>query len=179
RECCLDREIAASGYTKEMQEDGELLYPSGSEGDDSATELLEFVEGSEDKLNYFSKDEESSADLTSEVGDVSESKTSNNTVYSSEEEAETAGSSEDTQSLNMSELSSALENAEGQNMHWKLSKDAESSETDFSKSKRITENAAEVENQRGEGECSKDKENEDECPELVDSSALDEKFGHY
>ncbi|KAM6036873.1 serine/threonine-protein kinase RIO2 isoform 2-T2 [Theristicus caerulescens] len=176
RECCLDREIAASGYTKEMQEDGELLYPPGSDEDGNATEVSEFVEDAENKLNFFGKDKENNADFMYEVGDFSESRTFNDF---SKEEPDTTESSENTQTLNMLKLSSALEEVEGQAMLWKSGEDAESSAIAFFESKSITENAAEVENQTGQGGCSNDKENGDECPDLVDLSTLNEKFRHY
>ncbi|NWW80267.1 RIOK2 kinase, partial [Climacteris rufus] len=176
RECSLDKEIAASGYAKEMQEDGELLYPPGSEEDDSTTEVLELAGGAENELSFFSKDKENSEDFMCEVGDFSESRASDNTVSSSEEEADAAERGENTQRLSMAELSSALENAE---RPWKSSEDAESSAVTSFKGRRVTEDAAEVEDQAGQGRSSEGKENEDECPELVDSSALNEELGHY
>ncbi|KGL97020.1 Serine/threonine-protein kinase RIO2, partial [Charadrius vociferus] len=178
KECSLDREIAASGYTKEMQADGELLYPPGSDEDDNTTEVSEFVEDAENNLNFFSKDKEMNADIMYEVGDFSESRTSDNFMYS-DEEADATESSENTQRLNMSKLSSALEKVEGEAMVWKTDEDAESPAVIFFKGKSITENAAEVENQTGQGGCSNDKENEDKCPDLVDLSTLNENVSHY
>uniref|UniRef100_A0A8C8AVL2 Serine/threonine-protein kinase RIO2 n=1 Tax=Otus sunia TaxID=257818 RepID=A0A8C8AVL2_9STRI len=87
RECSLDREVAASGYTKEMQEDGDLLYPPDSDEDDSKTELSEFVEDAENKLKFFNKDKENNTDLMYEVGDFSESRTSNNFIEDAESSA--------------------------------------------------------------------------------------------
>ncbi|XP_074426241.1 serine/threonine-protein kinase RIO2 isoform X1 [Larus michahellis] len=176
RECSLDREIAASGYAKEMEEDGELLYPPGSDEDDNTTES-EFVEDAENKLNFFTKDKENNADFMYEMGDFSESRTSNNFTCTNEE-ADTTESSENTQRLNMSKLSSALEEVEGQTMLWKLSEDGGSSAVVFIKDKTITKNAAEVENQTGQEGCCSDKENEDKCPDLVDLSALNENIMH-
>lgn len=161
-----------------MQEDGELLYPPGSDEDDNTTEVSEFVEDAENNLNFFSKDKENNADFMCEVGDFSESRTSNNFMYS-DEEADTTESSENTQRLNMSKLSSALEKVEGQAMLWKTDEDAESPAAVFFEGKSITENAAEVENQTGQGGCSNDKENEDKCPDLVDLSTLNENISHY
>ncbi|KFQ66890.1 Serine/threonine-protein kinase RIO2, partial [Phaethon lepturus] len=177
RQCSLDREIAASGCTKEILEDGELLYPPGSDEDDNTTEVSEFVEDAENKLNFFSKDKENNAGFIYEVGDFSESRTSSNFMCSNEE-ADTTGSSENTQRLNMSKLSSALEKVEEQAMLWKSSEDAESSAVAFFKGKSVTENAAEVKNRAGQGGCCNDK-NEDKCPDLIDLSTLNEKFRHY
>lgn len=178
RECFLDTEIAASGYTKEMQEDGELLYPPGSDEDDHEAETSEVVEDAENKLNFFSKDKEYNTDFMYGVDDLSESTTCDN-FMDSNEEADTTESSENTQRLNMSKLSSALEKVEGQTMLWKSSEDAESSEIAFFIGKNITGNAAEVENQTGQGGCCNDEEHEDKCHNLVDLSSLNEKFKHY
>ncbi|KFV98994.1 PREDICTED: serine/threonine-protein kinase RIO2-like, partial [Eurypyga helias] len=176
RECSLDREIAASGYTKEMQEDDEV-YPPGSDENDTSLVLSEFVEDAENMLNFFSKDKENNADFMCEVGDFSESRTSSNFMCSNEE-ADATESSENTQKLNMANLSSALEKVEGQAMLWNSGEDAESSEVLLFKGKGVTENAAEVENQTGQRGCCDDKENEDKCPDLVDLSTSDEKFRH-
>ncbi|XP_056369002.1 serine/threonine-protein kinase RIO2 isoform X2 [Oenanthe melanoleuca] len=177
RECSLDKEIAASGYAKDMQEDGERLYSASSDEDDNM-EGLELAEDAEKEPNYFSKNEENSEDFTCEVGDFSESRASDATS-SCEEAAEEAESSENTQRLNMAGLSAALENAEGPPVPWKSSEDAESSAITYFKDKRLTENAAELEGQAGQGECWEGKESEDECPELVNSSSLNEEFSHY
>ncbi|NWQ72250.1 RIOK2 kinase, partial [Neopipo cinnamomea] len=179
RECSLDKEIAASGYAKEMQEDDDLLYPPGSDKDDNTTEVLELVEDAENELNFLSKDGENNEDFTYKVGDFSESRTSDNAVCSSEEEADTAECRENTQRLSMVELSSALEKAGRQAMLWKCSGDAESSAITSFKGKSINKNAVEVEDQRGQRGSCKDKENEDEFPELADSSTLNEEFRHY
>ncbi|XP_040435990.1 serine/threonine-protein kinase RIO2 isoform X2 [Falco naumanni] len=175
RECSLDREIAASGYTKEMLEDDDLLYPPGSDEDDNTTEISEFVEDAENKLNFFTKDKDNYEDFMSEMGYLSESKTCDNFMYVNEE-ADTTESSENTQRLSMSKLSSALEEVEGQAMLQKSGEDAESSAIAFFKDKSITENAAEVKNHTGQEECCNDEENEDKCPDLVDLSTLNEKF---
>ncbi|NWR93637.1 RIOK2 kinase, partial [Furnarius figulus] len=176
RECSLDREIAASGYTKEMQEDGELLYPPGSDEDDNTTEVLELEEDAENDLSFFSKGEEKNEESMYKVGDFSESRTSGNDQCSSEGEAE---SRENAQRLDMSELSSALEEARGHATLWEPTEPAESSAITSFKGKGTNENAAEVENQVDQLERSKDKENEDECPELVNLSALNEEFRNY
>ncbi|KAM6392215.1 serine/threonine-protein kinase RIO2 [Rhynochetos jubatus] len=177
RECSLDREIAASGYTKEMQEDDEVVYPSDSDDNDTSLVLSEFVEHAENKPNFFSKNKENNGDLMYEVDDLSESRTSSNLMCSNEE-VDITEHSENTQRLDMSELSSALEKVEGQAMLWKSSEDAESSAIPLSKGKSITENAAEVKNQTSQRGCCDDKENEDKCPDLVDLSTSNEKFGH-
>ncbi|KAM6230390.1 serine/threonine-protein kinase RIO2 [Porphyrio hochstetteri] len=175
RECSLDREIAASGYIKEMQEDGELYFSPGSD-DDNTSEVSEFVEDAENMVNLLSKDEDN-ADCMYEVDDVSESRTFNDFMYS-DEEADTAESNEDTQRLDMSKLSSALEKVEGQAVLWKSGEEAESSEVPVFEGKSISENAAEAENQTDQKGCCNDGKNEDKCPDLVDLATLNEKFRH-
>ncbi|NXQ25153.1 RIOK2 kinase, partial [Alaudala cheleensis] len=172
RVCSLDKEIAASGYAKEMQEDGELLHLAGSDEDDN-TEVLELAEDAEKELNFFSKKEGNSEDFTSEAGDFTESRAWDSTMSSSEEEADAA---ENTRRLKMAELSSALEKAEGPDVPCKSS---ESSAMTSFKGKRVPVNAAELEDQAGQVGCCEGKENEDECPELVNSSTLNEEFSHY
>uniref|UniRef100_A0A8B9I5X2 non-specific serine/threonine protein kinase n=2 Tax=Anser brachyrhynchus TaxID=132585 RepID=A0A8B9I5X2_9AVES len=173
RESSLDVEIAASGYTKEMQEDDELLYPVGSDEDDHTTEEREFVEDAESNASILSQDKENNADFIYEV--VSESRTSEDLYHS--KDAEATESSENSRRLSMSELSSALEKVEGQPVLWKSSEDAESCAIGFSEHKRIPENAAE--NQMGPGEGCSGKDNEDECPDLVDLSTLNKELMPY
>ncbi|XP_051473155.1 serine/threonine-protein kinase RIO2 isoform X1 [Apus apus] len=175
RECCLDREIAASGYTKEMQEDGELLYPPGSDEDDNTTEVAEFVEDAESTLSFLT-DKENNANFMCEVGSFSERKPSED-FTSSNEEAVITESSENTERLDVSKLSSALQEAEGQAVLWKSGEEgAESSELAFFEGRSTTENTAEVKNQTWQEEHCSDKEIEEKCPDLVDLSSLNKKF---
>ncbi|KAM8792732.1 serine/threonine-protein kinase RIO2 [Eudromia elegans] len=175
RECSLDIEIAASGYTKEMQEDDELLYPAGPDEEDHKKGTSEFVEDPESTLNLLSSDKDDCGDLN-EVDDFSESSSSEGLMNCSEE-ADMTESSENTQRLSMSELSSALEQVEEQPVN--TNNDAESSVIAVTEDKKISENAAEVENQTGPGESIDDKDNEDECPELIDLSTLNKQFRPY
>ncbi|XP_068523076.1 serine/threonine-protein kinase RIO2 isoform X1 [Anas acuta] len=168
RESSLDIEIAASGYTKEMQEDDELLFPECSDEDDHTTEEREFVEDAESNANFLSQDKENNADFIYEV--VSETRTSEDLYHS--EDAESTESSENSQGLSMSELSSALEKVEGQPVLLKSSEDAESCALGFSEHK-IPDNAAE-----NQTEGSSDKDN-DECPDLVDLSTLNKELRPY
>ncbi|NXU47078.1 RIOK2 kinase, partial [Turnix velox] len=168
RECSLDKEIAASGYTKEMEEDGNLLYPPGS---DEGTTDSEFVRSAENELHFFRKSEENKADLECDMVDFSESSTSNVFICSNEE----TNSIKYTQKLNMLELSSALEEVEEQTMLCESSEDSGSFEAVFIKEK---EDAAEVKNQTGQRGCCSGKENEDKCPDVVDLSAVNGNILH-
>ncbi|NWR71787.1 RIOK2 kinase, partial [Centropus unirufus] len=176
RECCLDREIAASGYTKEMEEDGELLYPPHSDEDDNTTEISQFLEDAEDKFEFHSKDEENDTEFMYDVDDFSERRTSE-VFMCSNEEADTTESCESAQRLNMSKLSPALEKIEGQAELGKSGENAEGSAVTSFEGKGIIENG-EDENQAGQEGCCNDKEKGDKCHHLVDLSALDEQFRH-
>ncbi|XP_019465665.2 serine/threonine-protein kinase RIO2 [Meleagris gallopavo] len=175
RESSLDIEIAASGYTKEMQEDDELLRPSGSDEDDHAAEVSEFEEFAESNLKFFRSNQEDNAELIQE--EDSESRTSEDAVYHNEE-ADTTETSENLQKLSLSELSSAINKVEVQPVHCKSSEAAESCVTVFSEHERMLEGTSE--NQAAQGECCIDKDNEDdECPDLVDLSTLNKKLKPY
>ncbi|XP_025899897.1 serine/threonine-protein kinase RIO2 [Nothoprocta perdicaria] len=177
RECSLDIEIAASGYTKEMQEDDELLYPAGPDEEDHKTSTSELVEDPESTRSLPISDKDDGGDVN-EVDDFSESSSSKGLMNCSEE-ADMTESTENTQRLSMSELRSALEQVEGQPTLWNTNNDAESAVIAFTEDKTGTENAAEVENQTGPGEGPDDKDNEDECPDLIDLSTLNKQFRPY
>ncbi|NXJ09342.1 RIOK2 kinase, partial [Odontophorus gujanensis] len=174
RETSLDIEIAASGYTKEMQEDDELLRPSGSDEDNCTAEVSDFEEFAESNFKLFRSDQEDNAEFIHE--EDSESRTSEDAVYHSE--VADNKSSECLQKLSMSELSSALDKVEGQPLHCKSSEDAESCATDFSEHGRMLEDTSE--NQTAQGEHCTDKDSEDdECPDLINLSTLNKKLKPY
>ncbi|XP_021236877.1 serine/threonine-protein kinase RIO2 [Numida meleagris] len=175
RETSLDIEIAASGYTKEMQEDDELLHPSGSHEDDYTAEVSEFEEFTESNLKFFRSNQEDNAEFIHE--EDSESRTSEDAVYHSEV-ADATESSENLQRLSMAELSSALDEVERQPIHCKCSEDPESCAAVISQCGRMLEDTSE--NQTTQGEHCIDKDNEDdECPDLIDLSALNRKLKPY
>ncbi|XP_024074687.1 serine/threonine-protein kinase RIO2 [Terrapene carolina triunguis] len=174
RECSLDVEIAASGYTKEMQEDDELLYPAGPDEEDYKTSGVKTVDDVDGKVNLYTT-EENKINFTDELEDDTESKSSKVLVNSSKE-VDIADSSKKAESLDMTEFSHALEKVEGQIIAGKASNNAESSAIDFSEDERRTENTTKIEDHIGQGEDPADKEYEDECPDLVDLSTLNREF---
>uniref|UniRef100_A0A8D0GDP5 Serine/threonine-protein kinase RIO2 n=1 Tax=Sphenodon punctatus TaxID=8508 RepID=A0A8D0GDP5_SPHPU len=117
RACCLDVEIAASGYTKEMQEEDELLYPTGPDEEDHETEFPPLVEDLEGKIKF-----KSSKDL-----------------LQSSEDDDTA---ESAQSLDMTEVRYGLEEAEGQIIAARIQGNAKSSNIDFSEDEKKIESRA-------------------------------------
>ncbi|XP_065262340.1 serine/threonine-protein kinase RIO2 isoform X2 [Emys orbicularis] len=174
RECSLDVEIAASGYTKEMQEDDELLYPAGPDEEDYKTVFTPLVDDVDGKVNLYTT-EENKINFTDELEDDTEIKSSKVLVNSSKE-VDIADSSKKAESLDMTEFSHALEKVEGQIIAGKASNNAESSAIDFSEDERRTENTTKIEDHIGQGEDPADKEYEDECPDLVDLSTLNREF---
>ncbi|XP_074851392.1 serine/threonine-protein kinase RIO2 isoform X2 [Carettochelys insculpta] len=172
RECSLDVEIAASGYTKDMQEDDELLYPAGPDEEDCKTVLVDDLDG---KVDLCTTEEEEKTNFTDEREDNVESRSSEVLACSSKE-VDIADSSKKAQSLDMTELSHALEKAEGQIGFSSNNSNAESSAIDFSEDEKRTENSTKIEDRAGQGEYSADKEHEDECPDLVNLSTLNREF---
>ncbi|XP_039400424.1 serine/threonine-protein kinase RIO2 isoform X1 [Mauremys reevesii] len=173
RECSLDVEIAASGYTKEMREDDELLYPAGPDEEDYKTVFIPLVDDFDGEVNLYTTEE--NKNFTDELEDDAESKSSKVLVNSSKE-VDIADSSKKAESLDMTEFSHALEQVEGQIIAGKASNNAESSAIDFSGDEKRTENTTKIEDHIGQGEDPADKEYEDECPDLVDLSTLNREF---
>ncbi|XP_077203799.1 serine/threonine-protein kinase RIO2 [Paroedura picta] len=165
KECSLDIEIAASGYTKEMQEDDELLYPAGLDDEGHKAEFSPPEQGAEGKGRFCRAPERG---FTDEVEDDSEE-----SEQTSEEE-DSADESE--QSLGLKELCSVLQSVEGQIIAAGDRAEATSSVIDFSEDNKKIEKSIKIEDQTGQGEDPADKENEDECPELVDLSRLNREF---
>uniref|UniRef100_A0A8C9EVX9 Uncharacterized protein n=1 Tax=Pavo cristatus TaxID=9049 RepID=A0A8C9EVX9_PAVCR len=156
-----------------MQEDDELLRPSGCDEDDHTAEVAEFEEFAESNFKFLRSNQEDNTELI-HVED-SESRTSEDAMYHNEE-ADTTETSENLQKLSLSELSSALDEVEGQPVHCKSSEDAESCV--FSEHEGMLESTSE--NQATQGERCIDKDNEDdECPDLVDLSTLNKKLNPY
>ncbi|XP_006130508.1 serine/threonine-protein kinase RIO2 [Pelodiscus sinensis] len=172
RECSLDIEIAASGYTKEMQEDDELLYPAGPDEEDYKTVLVDDLD---EKVNLCTADVENKGNFTDELEDDAKNKSSKVLVCSSKD-VDIADSGKKAQSLDMTELSHVLEEAEGQMNAGKANSNAESSAIDFSEDEKRIENTTKIEDHVGQGEDPADKEYEDECPDLVDLPSLHREF---
>lgn len=165
REDTLDVEVSASGYTKEMQADDELLHPVGP--DDIETE-----EGSE----FSFSDEE-----VSEKPKVcrSENQNERNSVDESVDccygssgdleqikEDDLSEESADADNFDITEFSQALEEIKGQVVE-------NNSVTEFSGEKNNTENDTRQDGKTGQGGIPMGSEEyEDECPHLIALSSL-------
>lgn len=175
RESSLDIEIAASGYTKEMQEDDELLHPLRSDEDDHTAEVSESEEFAESNLKFFRSNQEDNVELIHE--EDSESRTSEDATYNNEE-ADTTETSENLQKLSLTESSSALDKVEGQPVCCKSSEDGVSYVTLFPEHERMLEGTSKNKATQGDHCIDKDKE-DDECPDLVDLSTLHKTLKPY
>lgn len=168
KECSLDVEIAASGYTKEMQEDDELLYPASLDDEGHKAELSPAGQDAEgEKRSCSATDLETETDFTDDVEDASE-----DLGQTSEEDS----ANESEHSLDLKELHSALQPVEEQIIAAGDAAKAVSSEIYFSVDKKKMEKSTKTEDHTGQGEDPADKENEDECPDLVDLSTLNREF---
>ncbi|XP_004420402.1 PREDICTED: serine/threonine-protein kinase RIO2 [Ceratotherium simum simum] len=171
REDSLDVEVSASGYTKEMQADDELLHPLGPDDKNIETE-----EGSEFSLS----DEE-----VSEKTKVCRSK--NESEQNSREElvdccCRSSGDLEqikednlseeiaDAHNFEMTEFSQTLEEIKGQVVE-------NSSVTECSGEKKKTANDTRQDGKTGYGGIpTGSEEYEDECPHLIALSSLNKEF---
>ncbi|XP_026310075.1 serine/threonine-protein kinase RIO2 isoform X1 [Piliocolobus tephrosceles] len=171
REDTLDVEVSASGYTKEMQADDELLHPLGPDDKNIETEErseFSFSDGevAEKAEVYRSENEseqnsleESEACYCRSSGDPEQIK-----EYSLSEESAYA------RSFEMTEFSQALEKIKGQVVE-------NNSVTEFSEEKNRTENYNGQDGQRVQGGVpAGSEEYEDECPHLIALSSLNREF---
>lgn len=171
REDSLDVEVSASGYTKEMQADDELLHPVGPDDKDTETE-----EGSEfsfsdeevpEKAKVYRSENQSERNSVDESvhcccsssGDLEEIKADN----LSEE-------STDAHNFEMTGFNQALEEIKGQVVENK-------SVTEFSEEKNKTENDMRQDGKTGQGGIpTGSEEDEDECPHLIALSSFNKEF---
>ncbi|XP_003817976.1 serine/threonine-protein kinase RIO2 [Pan paniscus] len=171
REDTLDVEASASGYTKEMQADDELLHPLGPGDKNSETK-----EGSEfsfsdgevaEKAEVYRSENESEQNCLEESegcycgssGDPEQIK-----------EDSLSEESADARSFEMTEFDQALEEIKGQVVE-------NNSVTEFSEEKNRTENYNRQDGQRVQGGVpAGSDEYEDECPHLIALSSLNREF---
>lgn len=169
REDSLDVEVSASGYTKEMQADDELLHPVGP--DDIETE-----EGSEFS---FSDEEVSEQAKVYRSENQSERKSVDESVdccgrlsgdLEQIKEGDVSEESADAHNFDMTEFNQALEEIKGQVVE-------NNSVTHFSGEKNNTENDTRQDAKRGQGGSpTGSEEYEDECPHLIALSSLNKEF---
>uniref|UniRef100_H2ZSD4 Serine/threonine-protein kinase RIO2 n=1 Tax=Latimeria chalumnae TaxID=7897 RepID=H2ZSD4_LATCH len=161
KESSLDVEITASGYTKEMQEDDELLHPVGpEEGDEEeGAKPVQPQREFESKCIALTNDME-------QPGSSSEES----------EDEDVAGDSGNLQALGMAELKPAIEELEGQSSSGKDRDNGDCSVIDFSGEERRFENTKDTEDRTDQSDEPADLEDRDECPDLVDLSSVNKEF---
>lgn len=171
RACSLDVEIAASGYTKEMQEDDELLHPGGPE-DKTEDNTLQFLGDEESKTHTCNTEEDHKVlDDSDDSETLSSDGLNQEDLVSQKEER-----GQILQCLNLAEFSLALEELEGKNIGAKPC-NKESPEMACVDDVKVDENTI-----LDPGEAGQDKptaylrEYEEECPDLVALSASNKEF---
>ncbi|KAJ1208510.1 hypothetical protein NDU88_003895 [Pleurodeles waltl] len=167
RACSLDVEIAASGYTKEMQEDDELLHLGGPEDE------------TEDDPSQFVGDEETHTCDTEEDHKVLDDSDGSESLSSDGLNEEDLDSQKEEkgqirQGLDLAEFSLALQELEGKSIG---EKPVDNPEMDCVEDVKVNENGT-----LDTGEAGQDKPTayigkyEDECPDLVALSAANKEF---
>ncbi|XP_022360574.1 serine/threonine-protein kinase RIO2 isoform X2 [Enhydra lutris kenyoni] len=171
REDSLDVEVSASGYTKEMQTDDELLHPVGP--DDKITETedeSEFSHSDEEmleKAKVYSLENHSDRNSTDETADCC-------CISSGDleqiKEDDLSDESADAHNFEIPEFSQALEEIEEQVVN-------NSSVTECSEEKNKTENDTSQNGKAGQGGiCMGYEEYEDVCPHLIALSSLNKEI---
>lgn len=171
REDSLDVEVSASGYTKEMQVDDELLHPLGPDDGNSATERgsdcsLSDEEASEEAKVCRSENESEKSSVDEASGHCPRSpgelkQTKQDSLF-----GECAG----IHVFEMTGFSQALEEVKGQVVESNLT-------TELSGEKNRTENGTWQDGLTGPGGVPAGPEEcEDECPDLIALSSLNKEF---
>ncbi|XP_076125665.1 serine/threonine-protein kinase RIO2 [Alosa pseudoharengus] len=158
RECSLDVEISASGYTKAMQQDDELLHPEGPEGG---------LEQSEDEEDPAEGGSEPTDPCTEDIVDLEEYK---------QAMLELEG-------LRLGEDTRASQRDPDDDPNRKQTDKQPDSQSELEHNVDETDTRTEAVPEEHEGEvctsprCDEElQEEDDECPDLVDLSAINKEF---
>ena len=169
REDSLDVEVSASGYTKEMQADAELLHPVGP--DDTETE-----EGSDFSFSDEEVSEKAKVRRSENPGEQNSVEESVDCCCRSPgdleqvQEDDLSEQSAAAHYFDMTKFSQALEEMKGQVVE-------NNSATEFSGEEDKTENDTRQDGETGRGgNPASSEEYEDECPHLVALSSLNKDF---
>ncbi|KAF3821850.1 hypothetical protein GH733_009892 [Mirounga leonina] len=171
REDSLDVEVSASGYTKEMEADGELLHPVGPDDKNTETEnRSEFSHSDEEmseKAKVCSLENQSDRNSTDETADCC-------CISSGDleqiKEDDLSEESADAHNFEIPEFIRALEEIEGQDVD-------NSSVTECSEEKNKTENDTRQDGKAGQGGIPMGSEEyEDACPHLIALSSLNKEI---
>lgn len=171
REDSLDVEVSASGYTKEMQADDELLHPLGP--DDKITETEEESDFSFSDEEVLEKHQVLTSELENELnpGDKSDDCCHRSSGdFKQVKEDGLSEQSADVSSFEVTELNQALEEIKTQVL-------THSSVTGFSEESNGTENDTRHGGQTGPWRSPAGSEEcEDKCPDLIALSSMNKEF---
>uniref|UniRef100_A0A0P6K281 Serine/threonine-protein kinase RIO2 n=1 Tax=Heterocephalus glaber TaxID=10181 RepID=A0A0P6K281_HETGA len=168
REESLDVEVSASGYTKEMQADDELLHPVGPDDKNTETEEGSDFSFSDDEVSENAK--VCGSEVESEQYAVDESRGCYSTSdHEQVKEDSLAEESAHSKNFEMTEFSQPLEEIKGQIVE-------SSCTTEFSEENR-NENDTMREGQTSQGGSpAGSEEDDDDCPCLINLSSLNKEF---
>ncbi|XP_057396887.1 serine/threonine-protein kinase RIO2 isoform X3 [Balaenoptera acutorostrata] len=171
REDSLDVEVSASGYTKEMQADDELLHPVGPDDKNIETEEESEFSFSDEEISGKAKDCRS--DNESGQNSIGESV---DCCYRSSGDREQikedslSENSADAHSFEMTEFNQPLEEIKGQVVK-------NNSVTEFSEESSRTEHDTRQDDKTGQGGILMGSEEyEDECPHMIALSSVNKEF---
>ncbi|XP_076782653.1 serine/threonine-protein kinase RIO2 [Arvicanthis niloticus] len=170
REDSLDVEVSASGYTKEMQADDELLHPVGP--DDKITETEEESDFSFSDEEMLEKAKVWKSELENEPNPVNESGGSCCCSFADSKQIQEESlpeQSADVSSFEVTKLSQAVEEMERQVLTHR-------SVTEFSEESDIIENDTREDGQPGQRSPAGSEECDDELPHLISLSSLNKEF---
>ncbi|XP_065775316.1 serine/threonine-protein kinase RIO2 isoform X2 [Muntiacus reevesi] len=171
REDSLDVEVSASGYTKEMQADDELLYPSGPDDKNIETEERSEFSLSDEEMSERAKDCRSESERGR--NSVGESVDCCCGSFENREQIKEGSLSEDdadAHNFEMTEFSQTLGEIEGQVVE-------NSAVTEFSGENSRREHDGRQDGETGQGGILVGPEEaEDECPHLIALSSLNKEF---
>ncbi|GCC30563.1 hypothetical protein chiPu_0009014 [Chiloscyllium punctatum] len=160
----LDVEIEVSGYTKELQEDSELLYASGPESDDVETG---FSEDDLDDESKFSNKTSENVDLVSEDDADSEKFPTNLKIL--EKTCKDVSETNEIETVDLQNLKINVRKTEEQNSEVVDTVELSGIDTGYN-----LEHASEAVHHSGQSD--EDLGDEDKCPDLVDLSAQNKEF---
>ncbi|XP_077145723.1 serine/threonine-protein kinase RIO2 isoform X2 [Ranitomeya variabilis] len=165
KECSLDVEIAVSGYTKEMQEDDELLQPAGPDDTDeegTVTSCTPPNGGGEQENKNYQKEDTRLLDATD---------------TSSTKDSETKQNSDPHRpGLDMTEFNNALAELEGRAVEKTDQKTPEISEHGGDEGSRLGNEKLSSDEDAQCHESEELEDYEDKCPDLVDLSGENKEY---
>ncbi|XP_073400102.1 serine/threonine-protein kinase RIO2 isoform X2 [Dendrobates tinctorius] len=165
KECSLDVEIAVSGYTKEMQEDDELLQPAGpddTDEEDTETSCTPPNGGGEQENKNYRKEDTSLLDAT----DTSSTKDSE-----TKQDSDHHGPG-----LDMTEFNNALAELEGKAVEKTDKKTPEMFVHGDEEGGRLVNEKLSSDEDPGGHESEELEDYEDKCPDLVDISGENKEY---